>query len=150
METYLRFSIEETEISQNLMSTNMLYCTFVKLANHIINHSCPILNSTQYSINFCPTKKYIIHKCCATKKKKKLYFVCIKISMLFRILIKKTYLAIVLLPLYDEAIPTSYLTHTSPQLFLSPFLLVWNEPKVSTFVCMNGNLSIHILEFLLY
>lgn len=89
METYLHFSIEQTEISQNLMSTNMLYCTFVKLANHIINHSCPILNSTQYSINFCPTKKYIIHKCCATKKKKKLYFVCIKISMLFRILIKK-------------------------------------------------------------
>jgi len=71
----------------------------------------------------------------------KIYFVCIKISMLFRILIKKTYLVIVLLPLYDEAIPLLYLTHTSPQLFLSPFLLVWNEPKVSTFACMNGNLS---------
>jgi hypothetical protein len=76
METYLHFSVEQTEISQNLMCTNMLYCTFVKLANHIINHSCPILNSTQYSINFCPTKKYIIHKCCATKKKKKTTLLC--------------------------------------------------------------------------
>jgi hypothetical protein len=88
----LRFLIVQIEISQNLMSTNMLHCTFVKLANHIINHSCPIL-------------------------------------------------VIVLLPLYDEAIPLLYLTHTSPQLFLSPFLLVWNEPKVSKFACMNGNLS---------
>jgi hypothetical protein len=69
METYLCFSIEQIEISQNLRSTNLLHCTFVKLANHIINHSCPILNSRQYSIDCCPTKKYIIHKCCATKEK---------------------------------------------------------------------------------